>query len=92
MVWKLESLHLYHLGFPVERSGHNGINKLPDVLSKVWSHVIANRTSQFIVEKVTAINPLNVLRAELEHEVEMVGLAVTRISKLVDQTLMEYLG
>jgi hypothetical protein len=62
------------------------------MLSKIWSHAVANRASQFIVEKVTAIIPLNVLRVAVEHEVEMVGSAVTRISRLVDHTLTEYLG
>jgi hypothetical protein len=83
----LEGFHIYHLIFLVVRSWHNIIDKLLDVLSKLWSHAIANRTSQLIIEEVIAINPLNVLRAAVEHEVEMISTTVTRISRLADQTL-----
>jgi hypothetical protein len=87
--WKLERLHIYHLVIFIERSRHNNINELLNVLSIVWSHAIANRTSQLIIEKVTSINPLEVLRAAVEHEIEVISMTVTSISKKNDATLTQ---
>ena len=68
------------------------VNELLNILSKVWSHAVANRTLQLIIKKVTAINPSDILRAAVVHEVKVIGTAVTRISRLTDQTFTEHLG
>jgi hypothetical protein len=73
----LGRIHLHYFIFPIVRRWHNNADKMPNVLSKVWSHAVANRASQFIVEKITAINRPNIFRMAVVHEVEMVGSAVT---------------
>ena len=89
---KLEGIHLDNLATPVETRWHPKINELLDVLGIVWSHAVANRPSQLIVNEVTSINFLNILRAAIEHEVEMVSTAVTSISRFAHQILTEKLG
>ena len=53
------------------------VNELLNILSKVGDHAVANRTLHLIVEKVTAINPSDILRAAVIHEIQMIGTTVT---------------
>jgi hypothetical protein len=77
---KLEWFHLDQFIFLVVRRRHHHIDELLNVLSIVWSHAFPNRTPQFIVEKVTAINSPHVLRMAIVHQIKVVGTAFTCVS------------